>query len=36
MLDKFNIEEIKPSSRKFTAILFEQERLAKLAGDKIL
>lgn len=33
MLDKFNIEEIKPSSRRFPAILFEQERTA---GDQIL
>jgi ATPase subunit of ABC transporter with duplicated ATPase domains len=33
MLDKFNIEDFKPSSRKFPTILFEQERPA---GDQIL
>lgn len=33
MLDKLNIEEIKPSSRKFPTIIFEQERQA---GDQIL
>lgn len=33
MLEKFNIEEIKPSSRRFPALIFEQERPA---GDKIL
>lgn len=33
MLEKLNIEEIKPSSRKFPTIIFEQERSA---GDQIL
>ena len=33
MLEKINIEEIKPSSRKLTTIIFEQERAA---GDQIL
>lgn len=33
MLEKFNIEEIKPSLRKFPTIIFEQERSA---GDQIL
>jgi len=33
ILDKFNIEEIKPSSRRSPAIIFEQERVA---GDQIL
>ena len=33
MIDKLNIEQIKPSSRKYPAIIFEQEREA---GDQIL
>ena len=33
MLDKLNIQEIKPSSRKYPAIIFEQERAA---GDQLL
>ena len=33
MSDKLNIEEIKPSSRRYPAIIFEQEREA---GDQIL
>ncbi len=33
MIDKLNIEDIKPSSRRYPAIIFEQERLA---GDQIL
>ena len=33
MIDKLNIEEIKPSSRKYPAIIFNQEREA---GDQIL
>lgn len=33
MLDKLNIEDIKPSSRRYPAIIFEQEREA---GDQIL
>ena len=33
MIGKLNIEEIKPSSRKYPAIIFEQEREA---GDQIL
>ena len=33
MIDKLNIEEIKPSSRKYPAIIFDQEREA---GDQIL
>ena len=33
MIDKLNIEEIKPSSRRYPAIIFEQERAA---GDQIL
>ena len=33
MIDKLNIEEIKPSSRRYPGILFEQEREA---GDQIL
>ncbi|MFL2590270.1 MAG: ABC-F family ATP-binding cassette domain-containing protein [Flavobacteriaceae bacterium] len=33
MIEKLNIEEIKPSSRKYPAIIFEQEREA---GDQIL
>lgn len=33
MLDKLNIDEIKPSSRRYPAIIFEQEREA---GDQIL
>ena len=33
MIDKLNIEKIKPSSRKYPAIIFEQEREA---GDQIL
>ncbi len=33
MLDKLNLEEIKPSSRKYPGIIFEQ---ARTAGDQIL
>src|SRR5690606_19529729 len=33
MLEKLNVEEIKPSSRRYPAIIFEQEREA---GDQIL
>ncbi len=33
MIEKLNIEEIKPSSRRYPAIIFEQERNA---GDQIL
>ena len=33
MIDKLNIEEIKPSSRRYPAIIFEREREA---GDQIL
>jgi len=33
MIDKLNIEDIKPSSRRYPAIIFEQERQA---GDQIL
>ena len=33
MIDKLDIEEIKPSSRRYPAIIFEQEREA---GDQIL
>src|SRR6056300_569787 len=33
MIDKLNIEEIKPSSRRYPALIFEQEREA---GDQIL
>ena len=33
MIEKLNIEEIKPSSRRYPAIIFEQERDA---GDQIL
>jgi len=33
MIDKLDIEEIKPSSRRYPALIFEQERLA---GDQIL
>ena len=33
MIDKLNIEEIKPSSRRYPAIIFEQEREA---GDQVL
>jgi ATPase subunit of ABC transporter with duplicated ATPase domains len=33
MLDNLNLDEIKPSSRKYPAIIFTQERLA---GDQIL
>ncbi len=33
LLDKINVEEIKPSSRKYPAIIFDQSRDA---GDKIL
>ena len=33
MIDKLNIAEIKPSSRRYPAIIFEQEREA---GDQIL
>ena len=33
MIDKLDIEEIKPSSRRYPAIIFEQERKA---GDQIL
>lgn len=33
MIDKLNIEEIKPSSRRYPAIIFEQDRQA---GDQIL
>ena len=33
MIDKLNIEEIKPSSRRYPAIIFEQ---AREAGDQIL
>ena len=33
MIDKLNIEEIKPSSRRYPAIIFEQDREA---GDQIL
>ena len=33
MIDKLDIEEIKPSSRRYPAIIFDQEREA---GDQIL
>ena len=33
MIEKLNIEEIKPSSRRYPAIIFEQEREA---GNQIL
>ena len=33
MIEKLNLEEIKPSSRRYPAIIFEQEREA---GDQIL
>lgn len=33
MIDKLNIEDIRPSSRRYPAIIFEQEREA---GDQIL
>ena len=33
MIEKLNIEEIRPSSRRYPAIIFEQERDA---GDQIL
>ena len=33
MIEKLNFEEIKPSSRRYPAIIFEQERIA---GDQIL
>ena len=33
MIDKLNIEEIRPSSRRYPGIIFEQEREA---GDQIL
>jgi ATPase subunit of ABC transporter with duplicated ATPase domains len=33
MIEKLDIEEIKPSSRRYPAIIFEQERQA---GDQIL
>ncbi len=33
MIDKLNFEEIKPSSRRYPAIIFNQEREA---GDQIL
>ena len=33
MIEKLNIEEIKPSSRKYPAIIFNQEREA---GNQIL
>ena len=33
MIEKLNIEDIKPSSRRYPAIIFEQEREA---GDQIL
>ena len=33
MIDKLNIEEIKPSSRRYPGVIFEQEREA---GDQIL
>ncbi|MBT8286688.1 MAG: ATP-binding cassette domain-containing protein [Flavobacteriaceae bacterium] len=33
MIDKLNIADIKPSSRRYPAIIFEQERIA---GDQIL
>ena len=33
MIEKLNIEDIKPSSRRYPAIIFEQERVA---GDQIL
>ena len=33
MIEKLNIDEIKPSSRRYPAIIFEQEREA---GDQIL
>ena len=33
MIEKLNIEEIKPSSRRYPAIIFEMERDA---GDQIL
>ena len=33
MIDKLNISDIKPSSRRYPAIIFEQEREA---GDQIL
>ena len=33
MIDKLNIEEIKPSSRRYPAIIFERDRVA---GDQIL
>ena len=33
MIEKLNIDEIKPSSRRYPAIIFEREREA---GDQIL
>jgi hypothetical protein len=33
MIDKLNIDDIKPSSRRYPAIIFEMEREA---GDQIL
>jgi hypothetical protein len=33
MLDKLKVEDIKPSSRRYPAIIFEREREA---GDQIL
>jgi len=33
MIEKLNIEDIKPSSRRYPAIIFEQERVA---GDQVL
>ena len=33
MIDKLNVEQIKPSSRRYPAIFFEQDREA---GDQIL
>ena len=33
MIEKLNVEDIKPSSRRYPAIIFEREREA---GDQIL
>jgi hypothetical protein len=33
MIEKLNLDEIKPSSRRYPAIIFDQEREA---GDQIL
>ena len=33
MIDKLNVEEIKPSSRRYPAIIFDRDREA---GDQIL